>query len=297
MENGNFTSQEEQKVAKVDQGKSERFKKTEQIFESLDKVVDIQDKQEQESAMQKIIDKRLAELHEESPKKQETFGTRSVTGEFIHPDTEIIKFYGGDRLKLNDPDAYKSLLQAFSDFRKAWKIDTKKTTMQSIDRALGIYFGNTFSSNSTLKENIKFYSDHTHSESDSVNLSELKGKGIAVCAEKASLAHNYLKFLGIDSKLVSSLNCRFTEGNNDSHAYNLISTKNGEFLYDPSNPVIIRDAQNEILTTNATVYPISREDYDHLSQQDGKQVKVEHMNQKFIDGKYQKEDGQDRIYG
>lgn len=297
MENGNFTNQGEQKAAKIDQEKDERFKKTEQIFESLNKIVDIQDEQEQELAMQKIIDERLAELQQESPEKQKDFGTKDVMGKFIHPETEIIKRYGFDTLKLNDPDVYKVLLEAFSAYHKTWKIDTKQIVMQSVDRALGLYFGNAYTNDHTVSENIRFYIDH--GDPENINLSELKGKRIAVCSEKASLAHNYLKFLGVDSHLISSLNCKLTEGNNDSHAYNLISTKNGEFLYDPSNPVIIRDAQDEILTTDAAVYPISREDYGHLLQKDGKQVEVQHRDRKLVDGKYQDtgKESQTRIYG
>lgn len=162
--------------------------------------------------------------------------------------------------------------------------------------ALSEYFGNHFGTQSTEARNREFYSDHTTADSETINLSELKGEKIAVCAEKATVAHNYLKFLGIDSHVVFSNNCKLGDSR-DGHVYIIFSTTNGRFIFDPANPILVEDNEGKINSVNPALYKISEEDYNHLLNRDNHQVIVQHIDQKIDNGKYIPQEPQSRVYG
>lgn len=65
-----------------------------------------------------------------------------------------------------------------------------------------------------------------------VSIKELKKEGCAYCSERAGLAHNMFKFLGLDSEVVCGAR------GEDFHAYNLVYPKGYDnypiFIYDPS---------------------------------------------------------------
>ncbi len=165
----------------------EKTEKVEEVLADLQLILDIEDPEIQEQAVQTFVDKRLQELSKEVPEKQPTLslvGNKSQ-GEFIHPETEIKRSWIVDGFKVNDPDIYKSLLKSFTDIHNEWnKRQTRSVIGHSIVYALGDYFGNYYGTENTEKRNIEFYSDHTTLDSEAVNLAELKGKNLAVCAEK-----------------------------------------------------------------------------------------------------------------
>lgn len=76
------------------------------------------------------------------------------------------------------------------------------------------------------------------SESNTAQLSNLFHKNLFQCTEFAIVAQLYLQTTGIDSKYVggeflSSPTVEF----GDSHSWNEIHTENGEFIFDPANPM------------------------------------------------------------
>ncbi len=281
-------------------GKYQKSPETaEEILADIQDILLIEDVELQEETMNTYIGKRLKELGEEVPEKQKMLSliNSRAEGQFIHPETEIKRSLIVDGLKINDPDIYKYLLESFAKFYKSWnKPQLKSTTGHSVIYALGDYFGNYFGTGHTETRNVEFYMDHSTMDSEAVNLSEIKGKKLAVCAEKATVTHNYLKFLGIDSHVIFSNNCKLGESNN-GHAYVVYSNKKGRFIFDPSNPVLVEDVNGKITGVNPAIYKISEEDYNHLLNRNGQQVTVQHIDQKLDNGKYIPQAPQSRIYG
>lgn len=106
----------------------------------------------------------------------------------------------------------------------------------------------------------------------------------------------YLKFLGIDSYVVFSNNCKLGDST-DGHAYVIFSTKNGRFIFDPTNPILVEDNEGKINSVNPALYKISEEDYNHLLNRDNYQITVQHIDQKLDNGKYIPQQPQTRVYG
>ena len=277
----------------------EKADKAEEMMAGLQDILHIEDVEAQKEAVDNYIGERLKELAKEVPAKQRMLSlvNSRAEGQFIHPETEIKRNLIVDSLRINDPEIYKYLLASFAKFYKSWnKPEVKKTTGHSIIYALGDYFGNYLGTGNTEARNVEFYMDHTTANSEPINLSELKGKKLAVCAEKATVAHNYLKFLGIDSHVIFSNDCKLDESNN-GHAYVVYANKKGRFIFDLSNPVLIEDANGKITGVNPAIYKISEEDYNHLLNRDGQQVTVQHIDQKLDNGKYTSKAPQSRVYG
>ena len=277
----------------------DKINKTEEVIQEIQSFLSIENLEMQKEIIQKFIEKRLQQLQKECPEKQKTLSLTGskAEGQFILPDTEIKRSWIVDGFKINDPEIYNVLLQTFGKFYKHWNNpNLRSITGHAITYSLIDYFGNYISTQNTEAKNREFYSDHTTSDSQTINLKELKGKNLAVCAEKASVAHNYLKFLGVDSHIIFSDNCKLGEAE-EGHAYIIFSTKNGNFIFDPTNPILVEQSDGKINAINPAIYKISEEDYNHLLNRDNYQVTVQHINQKIEDGKYIPQETQNRIYG
>jgi hypothetical protein len=292
------------KAGLTEKNKIESLEKKENIDESLadiQLILNIEDHETQEKAMDILIEKRLHELLKEAPVKQKQLSTISLSNEtqsdFIHSETEIKRNMMVDGFKINDTEIYKILLKTISEFYKKWdKPPIKSVIFNSIVIALGKYFGNYYDEGDTNNANQQLYLAHSNQDSEEINLKELKEKRVAVCAEKASVAHNYLKFLGYDSHLVFSNNCKLGESN-DNHAYICLSGKNGKFIFDPTNPVIISNLKNEVSSISAALYKISDEEFNHIIRRDKQKVSVMHFDQVYNGKEYKPKEEQIRIYG
>lgn len=170
----------------------------------------------------------------------------------------------------------------------------------TVIRTTGNYFGNHWGDTSTEFDNREFYDDHTniYSEPD-IHLNELKGRQIAVCAEKAAVGQNLLSFLGYESTLVISSKCRLNSPDRDdegNHVYQVVKRDENYIVFNPANPVIIRKNEGKIHTVLPAYYLINSKEYDNLMK--GGQVSVAHHDA-IWDGratKYEKE-ATTRIYG
>ncbi len=277
----------------------EKIDKLEEIMVDLETIIEIEEPETQKQAIQVFIEKRLEELEKEVSEKQSILSLvgNKAEDQFIHPETEIKRNWMFDGFNVNDPEIYTVLLENFGKFYKHWnKPNPRSIIGHSIIYALSEYFGNHFSVENTNARNCEFYKDHTTTDSRTVDLAELKEKSLAVCAEKATVAHNYLKFLGMDSYVIFSDNCKLGDSN-DGHAYIIFSTKNGKFIFDPTNPILIEDSEGKINSVNPALYKIPEEDFNHLLNRDNNQITVQHIDQKLDNGKYIPKEPQARVYG
>lgn len=90
-----------------------------------------------------------------------------------------------------------------------------------------------------IGERMAYYYPNDFAESKDNKISNLKGTGAAMCVERASLAQNLLRYLGINSFFKASGILR----NNikEDHCYNLIEFNGKYYIFDTSIPNLIND--------------------------------------------------------
>jgi hypothetical protein len=267
--------------------------KTDRIFNKLESILEIRDPERQAEEMKKFIGNRLNILMKKTKPDQATICTFSrKQNDFILPETEIKRHIMVDSFHINDPEIYDILIKYFKQlYEKQDNKEFKNIMLKAIIYAIGEYFGNYYSTQYTEGANRKFYYDHT----DDIDLAEFKRKNIAVCAEKATVTHNFLKFFGIESHLIISTACQIGDSK-EAHVYIVFPTEKGKFIFDPTNCVLIEDREGNVKNIMPAVYKISDEEYKHIIHNDRNQVVVEHRDQMFDDGKYTQMETQKRIY-
>jgi len=218
---------------------------------------------------------------------------------FIAPDTSVKRsFMQLPELHLNDRAVYQGLFDQIIRFRKSpgWETQSMRTLVPTaIQYTIGEYFGNHFGEAESDQANRQFYFDE---DSDVVNLSQLKGKRLAVCMEKAAVAQNLLSFTGMDCRLVMS-NCYLRENQEkpELHVFNVFSTDKGNWIYDPTNPRLVMAADGSVLSVGAAAYHITNEQlHDILYTKN--LVRVEHQDVTVdTDGRIATTEKSERIYG
>lgn len=205
-----------------------------------------------------------------------------------------------DGLKINDDEIYKVLIESFRQYKTepGWANKSiREIAQQAVVRTIGVYFGNYVNTHKTVMLNKEFYNDHTSSSSDPISVSEFKGKGIAVCAEKAPTAENLLTFIGFDSELVMSTNNRLSSSDTDEdgHLYVIVSSESGHFIHDPTNSVVVSNPDGSFYSVFPASYKITDEQYESLKN--GGQVEVKHNDMIWDGASYKEEPTLNRIYG
>jgi len=249
----------------------------------------------------RFVERRLEELTESSQPTSLSLVDESVYKGFIHPETKIRRSLFVDAVRVDDPELYKVFLESLRQFKEdpTWKGKSISEIIQyALTRTLGEYFGNDCSNKDTELRNRKFYAEHIDEESGDISISEFRGKNRGGCVEKAAVAQNLLTFMGYDSELVMSSNNRLNSpdvNDDNGHAYNIISSDKGHLIYDPTNPVIVRDTEDLLYTYLPSIYPISEVQHQNLVR--GEQVEVSHNDLTWDGNAYQKQESKKRIYG
>lgn len=162
-------------------------------------------------------------------------GLYSANSKFIS-DNILLNVGGGiavddaDLMVDETPEAYKILIEKVKNepninFENLMKI-VYDTTVE--------YFGTT---ENAIEARQVYYEEHdVYSEEEKGRISDFKGKNMAACMERAALAQNLMKFLGIDSTLkVSQIN---VDGKDDIHAFNLVEADGKYYIFDATIPVV-----------------------------------------------------------
>lgn len=261
------------------------------------------DSGEYEQKKKEYTKNRLNELESgTSPRQISSFS--KDCGDFIHPKSEIKRVKYLDGFCVDDEGAYEELIDNIKFLKTQpgyTEASVRAVCLPALQWTIEKYFGNRLSDEDTNNRNKFFYTDHSSVDSEPVSMKkDLKGKKMAMCAEKAALAQNLLSFMGMQSELVISSKCNLSNQeseNSEDHAYNLVTTDKGNFIYDPTNPRIFTNEKEELVYTQAALYPISVENYQRLKS--GGTVEIEHKDMKVgADGSQNLSDkAQKRIYG
>lgn len=292
---------QEQVKEKFGKGKIKELPLRDRILAKIEALVTEPDETLRTERINQFIEERTAELTVQSTPTELSLIRGSVYKGFIHPETRVIRSYLVDGVMINDPELYRVLLEVIRQHKEhpEWQKSTMREIAQNaLMRTIGTYFGNWYDSGDVEERNRAFYLDHTMAESDDVLIKEFRGKRIGVFAEKAAVTQNLLTFMGYDTELVMSTNNRLGAvdvDHRDGHAYVVVTTDRGHFIFDPTNPAIARKADGSLHTVLPANYPITDEEYHRLES--GGQVEVRHYDPVYDGRAYQKGEGVKRIYG
>jgi len=228
--------------------------------------------QADESTQEEFIKDRVQDLEEHAfvPASAEIDQLgNSVHRGYISRNTGVRRNIMVDPVYLDDDSVYEAYMRDISERLKQTEMapdDVSRATLGAVQTTITNYFGNAYGNEVIEKRNQAFYLDRSGVESKPISIKEFKHKGIAVCVEKASLAQNILSFAGFESALIMSSDSELIPGHKEAHAYNVLHTKRGYFLYDPTNLLFDYDAEGNISASRLAVYPISEEQYTGLLQ-------------------------------
>ncbi|MCX6717844.1 MAG: hypothetical protein NTU76_04210 [Candidatus Taylorbacteria bacterium] len=227
------------------------------------------------------IKERIASLTKLSQRGEMSHMFHSIHHGFIGPEMVIRRNVMVDPLTLNDDSIYTELFETIKLFKnmKEWEGKTIREIIPSaIGTTLARYFGNITAYSDTESKNREFYLNHTVSESEAVSLRELKGKNLAVCAEKAAVAENLLSFVGLESDIIASIHCRIpSEDQEVPHYFILLHAPSTYVIYDPTNPVLSLNEKREVVTFAPAMYQINDDQAKSLIN--GGVMKVEHTDE------------------
>lgn len=270
------------------------------VLSQIDSFLSLEDGDEKQEKTSEFIADRLKFLTESTTAKEFSIMSRPVKG-FLHPESNIRRNFIVDPFNVDDPEIYKMLLNTFGEFRSNpnWQGKTlREIAPYAILRTLGNYFGNHWATTNTEGNNRDFYLNRSGADSENIHLNEFKGKAIAVCAEKASVAQNLLSFLGYESELVASSDCRLESEEQDDksgHMYNVITSGENHLIFDPANPTLIKNTDGSVYSASPAFYLIDQPKYDGLMR--GGKVQITHNDGDWDGKQTTKGPDQIRIYG
>lgn len=250
-----------------------------------------------EEKQREYIEQRIAALAKNAESGEMSL-LRGIHKGFLGPKNEIRRNMMVDPFVMDDPDLYADLFETIREFKKAegWKVKSLREIMPTaIQYSLSKYFGNVAAGPNTEMQNREFYLDHTSADSLSISVKELKGKGFAVCAEKAAAAQNLLAFVGLESELIASSDCRIpAEAEEGAHYYVLVHGLKGDMIYDPTNPRLIFDKDGKLTSYGPAMYPVTEEQSQRLLS--GESITVEHVDEKIDKSGQRVPDKSKRLY-
>ncbi|MEF2174865.1 MAG: hypothetical protein V3575_00210 [Candidatus Absconditabacteria bacterium] len=203
---------------------------------------------------------------------------------FISPKTSI---KGG--LVLNDVSIYEVFLDNLENtYKKRNSPDVGGIIMFCINYTLIEYFGNYSTGEKEEIKNKMFYEKFDNNGTAQINLNQLKGKGNSTSIEKSSVAHNLLKFMGINSFLKLSLNCKFDgDFGNSQYSFCCLSTTKGYYIYEPTHSIVHHDQEGNLKTVAPNLIEITKEQFEKLIDNQPVGIMTTIKEKVFIDGKYQ----------
>lgn len=256
----------------------------------LEKIVEIVDDKEYEQARDQFIEQRLAELQGTAKPKEFTVFSQPYKG-FIHPESEIKPTAFLDGFMLDDKDIYTDLVDNVRAFKQdeKWKSKSvREINPYAVLKTLGEYFGNYAADTDLEGRHHSYCMDHSSVDSEALSLKEIRGKGIAMCTEKAAATQNLVTLLGYESEFCLSQGCELVEGKKEMHAFNILSSDRGRFIFEPTNPVFVSDSGRNMVNFLPATYKITEDQYGDLMT--GREVSVQHTNFSVVDGKYEKQE-------
>ena len=165
-------------------------------------------------------------------------------------------------------DAYELLREKISNVDSSNIFEIAQAVLETVDE----YFGGL----ENHKDRLNYYYTEDYEESKDNKISNLKGKGAAMCVERAALSQNLLQLLGIRSFFKTSGIVK--NGSNEAHSYNLIEYEGKYYIFDSTMPNMINNAPNPLIAE------IDKESFDLITSplaKTGISISTSHYNPYF----------------
>jgi hypothetical protein len=272
--------------------------KVEDIIAIVGKIVDIEDdglyKAQRDDFIIKNLDNFISSSEAIDINSAKLF---SVEG-FIHPDSVIKPNLVLNGYKLDDNEIYSNLLDNIRYLKNTEELKDKGNrliNLYAVFKTVGDYYGNYMGDEGIEYQNREFLHDHITSDLKPFSIKEFKSSKIATCSEQASISQNLFTFLGYKSELLLSMRCELVKHKPSPHAFNIITSENGIFIIETTNPQITIDSENNLKYIHPAFYPISEDQYNQLMS--GRNVSVEHTDYEIDANGNQKKTYSTRDYG
>jgi hypothetical protein len=255
---------------------------------------------------ERIVDFVLKRLHwlesETKPTRLSVFNRTFYKG-FIHPQTDVLRNEWSEALRMDDTQLYVTFLKVIDEVRKQpqWVgRPLRDVVAAAMQETMGVYFGTFAGDEGTEKRNEDFYLEMARrgklSGIKHFSISELKEKGVAVCVEKAAAAQNLMAFKGLDSFIVFSSKCAIKGVQNEPpHVYNIAHSDRGFFLYDATNPCVMKKPHGEIVGYRPATYVLTKGEFETIRS--GGTMEVMHCDYLVRDDGTEEEVLRRRVYG
>jgi hypothetical protein len=206
--------------------------------------------------------KRLEELTGQSSPK-EISATSPIETDFIHPESEVKPLFIGRGFNMNDPKIYESFMRTLKNFYEMGlektPEDYRKLILNSVQYGIQDYFGHASPpGDAEIKRHKRLWDSATLSIDDEnnplpVSIAEIKDEGL--CTERAAVAHNLLKFCGVESYFVNGkLNAENAQ--EDLHSYVILKNSQGDLLiYDPTHLHLLVDESGKPVFMQPFIFP------------------------------------------
>jgi hypothetical protein len=212
-----------------------------------------------DNAVHEFVAARTVEL--------ESHGTESSIGhhdggtdKFIGPDTAMVgSMLMSKPYYMDDPSAYEipfKNMKQYYDLYKT-KLPTDRAYLNAAVNGVNLGQAQYFESivgdpgaHRMVMADIIDFDDLDVSTPDNGSIADFKK--VAMCQERTAVAHNTLKILGVDSRYetgyVSVMNEDGSEQGEPHGFVTFLNTQGGRVLFDPTNPVLVRNERSEITT-------------------------------------------------
>ena len=232
------------------------------FVKDLEKIFKEKNYEKKQKMKENLIQGRLSQLWNLIFHEHPQFLEESKTQHrFITPKTKLRK-----SLVLNDVSIYMSFLNNLENaYNKRNSPDIWWIIMFCINYTLIEYFGNYTTTQKEVLLNKKLFDKYSKNWTVQINLNKLKWKWNATSIEKASIAHNLLKFMGINSILKLSLNCKFDwQLWNEPYAFCCLSTSKWYYIYEPTHSIVHYNQDWKLKTVAPNLVKITKDQFEKL---------------------------------
>ncbi len=285
---------------------TQQWRPSELYFTFLQEVHSLLERTSDAVKDERIVDfvlKRLRWLEGETKPTRLSVFNRTFYKGFIHPQTDVLRNEWSEALRLDDTQLYVTFLKVIDDVRKQpqWiERPLRDVVAAAMQETIGVYFGTFAGDTGTEKRNEDFYMEMARRGKLSgvkfFSISELRGRGVAVCVEKAAAAQNLMAFKGLDSFIVFSSKCAIKGVPNEPpHVYNIAHSDRGFFLFDATNPCVMKRPHGEIVGYRPATYALTKGEFETL--RNGGTMEVMHCDYLVRDDGTEEEILKKRVYG
>lgn len=244
------------------------FLTKEDIFLELERIMKLP-AAERGPAVNGLVDVRFDYLVEHADKHRSiSLISNTVVTSFVHPETEIMPMALFAGYTQDDKTVYVELLNAIISYKESGPHYTFHNIVPTaVGQATATYFGGYVGNEQDRAEIVVENSviDIDNDATKDFSIADFKGKGVAVCLERATTAHNMMLFMGYKSTLITTPN--FMVGEKDEatgHAYLVVEGETKTVIYDPT--ILPHKVVDGTTYCVPGIYHITQEDKEELTK-------------------------------